>query len=69
MKSGKSHFVPLMGVVLLTLFFATACGPQLPRSSEKQSKSRGWIGVYVQDLDRELRGYLGLRVVLNKWSN
>lgn len=62
MKSGKSHFVPLMGVVLLTLFFATACGPQLPRSAEKQSKSKGWIGVYVQDLDRELRGYLGLDV-------
>jgi hypothetical protein len=41
----------------LFLLFMSGCGPQSPRSIDE---GKGWIGVYVQDLDRELRKYLDI---------
>jgi C-terminal processing protease CtpA/Prc len=38
----------------------TSCGSPGPRAYQSERDHDGWIGVYVQDLDRELRRYLDL---------
>ncbi|MFQ5648655.1 MAG: PDZ domain-containing protein [bacterium] len=43
---------------LLPVFFLN-CGRQGPRAYGKSGD--GWIGVYVQDIDKELRSYLNLK--------
>jgi C-terminal processing protease CtpA/Prc len=52
--------------IIFTIFFGLApmvlanCGPQSPGSESKENKEEGWIGVYVQDMDADLRRYLDL---------
>lgn len=52
-----SFFVVLMS----TLFFLSSCGHHDPRSRKAALDKDGWIGVYVQDLDPEMRRYLDLK--------
>lgn len=46
-------------LLLLPLLF-NYCGHQNPRSRETHADREGWIGVYVQDVDGELRRYYDL---------
>lgn len=46
-------------VVILSTAFVN-CGPQNPRSEARKNRQEGWIGVYAQDLDQELRRYMDI---------
>jgi serine protease Do len=50
----------VMAATLLLTLFLSACGAQGPRSHRAERDNEGWIGVYVQDIDRELQRYLDL---------
>ncbi len=47
-------------VLLCTVQLLSACGPHGPKSMQ-QDDEEGWIGVYAQDLDPEMRRYLELK--------
>lgn len=48
----------LSGVITMLLFLS--CGSQGPRSYRSGRDGEGWIGLYVQNIDRELQRYLDL---------
>ncbi len=49
----------LLGAIFIFFLF-TNCGRQGPRSYDRDFDEGGWIGVYVQELDNELRKYLDI---------
>lgn len=52
---------PLFILIFSIQFLLLSCGRQHPRSVTSGSEDEGWIGVYVQDLDDELRRYLDIK--------
>jgi membrane-associated protease RseP (regulator of RpoE activity) len=54
------HLTTFLLFAIFVLFLLPTCGRQHPRAFERQSDD-GWIGVYLQDLDEELRDYLDVR--------
>ncbi len=55
-RSGVSSLL-LTGVLVISVMLVS-CGRHSPRSYEH--RGQGWIGVYVQDIDSEMRRYLKL---------
>ncbi|MFQ5822826.1 MAG: PDZ domain-containing protein [bacterium] len=61
----KSHrlsevITALMVLILIQIVFAS-CGPQNPRSRASDNDEQSWIGVYVQNLDKDMRRYLDIK--------
>ncbi|RMF56859.1 MAG: PDZ domain-containing protein, partial [Calditrichaeota bacterium] len=56
--------LPLVVFLFAAQILLQSCGPQGPsgsrRTTDRDRDGGGWIGVYVQDLDRDLREYLGV---------
>ena len=52
---------PLFIIIFSIQLLVLSCGRHHPRSVYNNSEDEGWIGVYVQDLDDELRRYLDIK--------
>lgn len=52
---------PLFIIIFSIQLLLLSCGRQRPHSVYNDSEDEGWIGVYVQDLDDELRRYLDIK--------
>ena len=52
---------PLFIIIFSIQLLLLGCGRQHPDSAYNDSEDEGWIGVYVQDLDDELRRYLDIK--------
>ncbi len=53
--------IPLFTLIFSIQLLLLSCGRQRPHSVYNESEDEGWIGVYVQDLDDELRRYLDIK--------
>lgn len=51
----------LLAALLFGQITISACGSQGPRAPGNHSGAQGWIGVYVQDLDEDLRDYYDIQ--------
>ncbi len=60
MKPRSLFASPKIWFALALMIVLTSCGSPGPRAYQSARDNDGWIGVYVQDLDRELRRYLDL---------